>query len=353
MTQADAPRAAAVGRLQDLLFGYATAAMVHTAVGMGVFDLIDDNDGKPAHAPELAASVGADPDAFNRLLRALAVQGVLEEAGEGCYQHTELSRLLRSDAPGGVARMARLSALPAIRDPWTHLDEAVRTGGSVFAKVFGRPMFQHFAEDPESGGIFNEGMTANTQLFGARAAESVDLSGATTVADIGGGHGALLAALLRLHPHVYGVLFDLEPVVKGAVADLTEGGGLADRCRIVAGDAHNEIPVEADVYLLKHILHMWDDETSVRALRNIAASARPGARVLVLEMLIGGGGPYATYHSFLDLFMLLSPGGRERTEAEFATLFERAGLVHHGVTPVTGGQLALIEARVPDPAARS
>jgi C-methyltransferase len=335
----------AVPRMLHLLTAHWTAATVQAAVRLGVFDAVGD---EPVAVRELATELDADADALDRLLRALTGLGLMERADAGHYRHSPLSNLLRSGNRPGLAPLARYTTLPQVWEPWPRLADAVRTGRPVFSQVYGKDFYAHLSEDaPEAGAMFNEAMTANTRLVVAEAAQALDLSGAATVADIGGGQGLMLAELLRHNPAVTGVLLDLASVVEGALPELVQGGGLAARCRVVPGDCQEAVPVAADVYVLKHILHNRDDGACVRVLRNVARSAPSGARVVVIERLIGSGGPFERQHTIMDMFMLLMLGGRERDEPEFAALFERAGLSPAGTVPVAGGQVALIEARVP------
>jgi C-methyltransferase len=334
----------AVPQMLRLLTAHWTAATVQAAVRLGVFDAVGE---EPVSAPELAAEVGAHAGALDRLLRALTYLGLLERDGDR-YRHSPLSTLLRSGNRPGLAPLARYTTLPQVWEPWPHLVDAVRSGRPVFAEVYGKDFYTHLTEDaPEAGAMFHEAMTANTSLTLAEAARALDLTGAATVADVGGGQGLMLAELLRRNPQVRGVLFDLAPVVERALPEFGPDGALAGRCRIVPGDCQESVPVAADVYVLKHVLHNRDDDTCVQVLRNIVLSAPAGARLVVIERLLGTGGPFEQLHSMMDMFMLLALGGRERDEAEFADLFTRAGLTLTGTAPVAGGQISLIEARVP------
>lgn len=339
MTHSHAPVAQVLG----LLTAHWTAASVHCAVDLGVFDAVGET---PVSAPELAGKLDADPEALDRLLRALTHHGLLERSADGRYLHTAASGLLRTGARPELVPVARLFGLPELSEPWHHLADAVRTGGPVFEGIFGSDFYRHFTEEvPEAGALFNDGMTALTRLAAADVAKTLDLTGAATVADIAGGHGLLLAELLRQNPAVHGVLLDLPTVLDGACEELREDGALADRCRLVPGDYQHSVTVAADVYLLKNILHNRDDDTCVRLLRTIADSAPPGARVVAVERVIGAGGPFEGHNNSMDLLMLLILGGREGTDDQFAALFRSAGLAFRGVTPLGYGQQALVEAR--------
>jgi C-methyltransferase len=223
----------------------------------------------------------------------------------------------------------------------------VRTGASVFPVVHGKQLYEYLATDaPETAELFNRAMGNNTELVIGQAVDLLDMTGVGTVADIGGGGGRLLREVLERYPSTRGVLFDLDSVLRGADPTLANGGRLADRVELVAGDFRRSVPVKADLYLIKQVLHNWDDETAVGVLSNIAASAPAGARVVAMELVVGDGGPLEAVHTSMDLLMLLFLGGKERTEREFVELFRRAGLDFQGLSTVADGLVTLVEGRV-------
>jgi SAM-dependent methyltransferase len=212
------------------------------------------------------------------------------------------------------------------------LTHSVRTGQSGFAKLYGKGPFQWFAEHPEEGAIFDDAMTSGSAPTADGVAKSYDFSSFERLAEIGGGHGALLAAILRAHPRVNGVLFDLPHVAAGAKQRL-EAAGLAARAEVVGGDFFESVPAGCDAYVMKHILHDWSDEKSVAILRRCREAMRPGGKVLVVDAVVPGRG-VPSFAKLLDLQMLISnEGGKERTEAEFADLFAKAGLRLSRVVP--------------------
>jgi len=334
----------AESRIRELALSVAVASAIQVAVRLGVADAIGDED---ADTQDLGPSVGAAPDTLARLLRALAVHGVFEETGVGTgrFRHTELSRLLRADAPGGMADMVLWAGAAWTWDAWPRLEQAVRTGTAVVPGLYGKDFFRYLKEDaPADAQVFNRAMTQASALTSAAVAETLDLDGAATVADIGGGHGHLLRTILERHQHVSGELFDLPAVVAGADPALAAGGELADRATVTAGDCLEAVPVKADVYVIKQILK-WDDERSVRVLRNVAEHAAPGARIVVVQNLLDHS-PEPAVTTAMDLFLLLNVGGREHYQRDFEELFHRAGLEFTGVTQARSA-LYLIEARVP------
>ncbi|MEU2287238.1 methyltransferase [Streptomyces sp. NPDC013178] len=342
-TAGPAPGMEASLRLHALAYSLGVTAAVTAAARLSLADVLDE---EPQPVGVLAAAVGADREALGQLLRALACHGVFRETEEGTYAHTELSRLLRTDAPAGRRAMALLAGAPFAWQIWSRLDDAVRTGRSVFPDVYGTTLFQHLhEEEPELGMLFDRAMAKSGEATSAAVAAALDLTGTATLADIGGGRGTLLKALLEQHPGMGGVLFDLEKVVAAADPSLREDGALGDRCRLVAGDCHVDVPVKADTYLLKGVVHMWNDDTAVAVLRTIARNAPAEARVIMIEQVLD-----ATRNpeiaTVMNLLMLVSQGGRERTGGEFRALCERAGLEFRHITG-TGSAVHLVEAVVP------
>ncbi|WP_329580381.1 acetylserotonin O-methyltransferase [Kitasatospora sp. NBC_01250] len=337
------PEVAAPLRLHSLAYSLGVTAAITAAARLELADALGE---QPLTVGALASAVGADEEALGQLLRALACQGLFRETTEGVYAHTELSRLLRADAPGGRRPMALLAGAPFAWQIWSRLDEAVRTGRSVFPEVYGTTLFTHLhEEEPELGALFDRAMAKSGEITAAAVAEALDLADCGTVADIGGGRGTLLRALLERWPQLRGVLFDLERVVSTTDPALLDGGELGDRCAVLAGDCHQDIPVKADTYLLKGVLHMWDDDTAVAVLRTLASSAPAGARVVLIEQVLDLSRT-PEIATVMNLLMLVSQGGRERTSGQFRALFEQAGLEFRQITG-TGSQVHLVEGVVP------
>ncbi|WP_037617925.1 methyltransferase [Streptomyces aureus] len=317
-------------QLRELVFGAARAAAVRAAARLGVADALDD---VPMSAEELAAAVKTQPGTLRRLLRALVCQGVFTERPDGTFAHTEMSRLLREDDPNSLRYIALWCTEPWTWNVWPKLDEAVRDGGNVFQKVYGKEFFPYLNDDaPESAHVFNRAMTTSSSQSAKDVAKLLDLRGVTSVADIGGGQGHVVASLLEKHPALHGTLLDLPGVVENADPRLREGGALAGRVRIVAGDCREDIPVQADVYIIKNILE-WDDESTRRALANVRAAARPGARVVVIENLVDDT-PSMRFTTAMDLLLLLNVGGAKHTRQSMVDRLTAAGLVIGEIRPV-------------------
>ncbi|MGW1720676.1 methyltransferase [Streptomyces sp. NPDC002156] len=317
-------------RLRELVFGAACAAAVRAAARLGVADALQDT---PTTVEDLAAAVKTQPRTLRRLLRALSCQGVFEERPDGTFVHTEMSRLLREDDPNSLRYIALWCTEPWTWNVWPQLDEAVRTGRNVFEDMYDREFFSYLNEEaPESAYVFNRAMTTSSEQSARDVANLLDLTGVSSVADIGGGQGQVVASLLEKHPGMHGTLLDLPGVVGNADPRLRDGGSLAARVSIVAGDCREDIPVQADVYIIKNILE-WDDDSTRRALANVRKAARPGARVVVIENLVDDT-PSMKFTTAMDLLLLLNVGGAKHTRQSMVDRLTDAGLVIGEIRPV-------------------
>lgn len=329
-------------RLRELVFGAAVAAAVRAAARLGVADALAES---PATAEDLAAAVGAAPQPVHRLLRALSCHGIFAETPEGAFVHTEMSRLLREDDPHSLRAISLWCTEPWTWQAWPRLDDAVRSGGSVFQDLYGKGFFDYLHQDAhESAQVFNQAMTTSSTQSARDVAELLDLTGVGVVADIGGGQGHVLAGLLEKHPAVRGVLLDLPGVVAKADRRLRDGGPLAGRTDIIPGDCRHSIPVAADLYLIKNILE-WDDDSTRRTLRNVIEAARPGARVVVIENLVDDT-PSMKFTTAMDLMLLLNVGGAKHTESSLLGRIREAGLEVGEIRPVNA-YLHAFECNVP------
>ncbi|MEV5176318.1 methyltransferase [Streptomyces flaveolus] len=317
-------------RLRELVFGAACAAAVRAAARLGVADALGD---APMTAESLATAVRAEPKPLRRLLRALSCYGVFAERPDGTFAHTEMSRLLREDDPNSLRAIAMWCTEPWTWDAWPLLDQAVRTGRNVVEDLYGKEFFSYLNEDaPESADVFNRAMTRSSEQSAREVAALLDLSGSSSVADIGGGQGHVVACLLDKYPAMRGSLLDLPRVVEHALPRLREGGDLADRARIVPGDVREAVPVEADVYIIKNILE-WDDESTARLLGNVVEAGGPGTRVVVIENLVDDT-PSMRFSTAMDLLLLLNVGGAKHTTDSMVGRLEAAGLSVRDIRPV-------------------
>lgn len=338
----DDRRIAPVTALRELALAAAAPAALRAAIQVGVPDEIAD---APVPLDRLAETLKVEPAVLERLLRTLRCYGVFTETADG-VAHTPTSAVLRHDHPQSLKHWVLWVTEPWTWQLWPHLAEAVRDGGQgLFERLHGAEFFSHLhATWPESTEVFNRSQTELSRITSAAIADTLDLSGVGTVADVGGGRGYNLAVLLERNPQLHGVLVDLPAAIAEPDERLRPGGALADRSRVVAGDCLESIPVEADVYLFKSILE-WDDERTVTALRNAVAAGRPGGRVLVVTNLVDDS-PEIRYATGIDLLFLLNTNGRRHTLAGVTALVERAGLRLDGVSPIKP-LLHLVETTIP------
>jgi hypothetical protein len=317
-------------RLRELVFGAACAAALRAAARLKVADALGDG---PVAVEDLAAAVKTEAKPLRRLLRALSCYGIFAERPDGTFTHTDMSRLLREDDPHSLRDIALWCTEPWTWDAWPRLDEAVRSGRNVVEDLYGKEFFPYLNEDaPESADVFNRAMTTSSVQSARDVAQFLDLSGATSVADIGGGQGHVVASLLEKYPSLHGTLLDLPRVVANADPRLRAGGALADRMRLVPGDCRAAVPVQADVYVIKNILE-WDDDSTTRTLRNVIEAGGPGSRVVVIENLVDDT-PSMRFSTAMDLLLLLNVGGAKHTTASMAGRLTEAGLVIDDVSPV-------------------
>ncbi|WP_026249026.1 methyltransferase [Streptomyces sp. LaPpAH-108] len=317
-------------RLRELVFGAACAAAVRAAARLGVADALTD---RPTAVEDLAATVKTEPKPLRRLLRALSCYGVFAEQPDGTFTHTDMSRLLREDDPNSLRAIALWCTEPWTWDAWPKLDEAVRTGNNVVESLYGKEFFHYLNEDaPESADVFNRAMTRSSEQSAREVAALLDLSGASSVADLGGGQGHVVACLLDKYPTLRGSLLDLPRVVENALPRLREGGDLADRAEIVPGDVRASVPVEADVYVIKNILE-WDDESTARLLGNVVKAGGKGTRVIVIENLVDDT-PSMRFSTAMDLLLLLNVGGAKHTTESMVGRLTSAGLAVDDIRPV-------------------
>lgn len=330
-------------QLRELIFGAACAAAVRAAARLGIADALGE---KPTTAEELATAVRAEPRPLDRLLRTLCCYGIFAETDDGKYVHTDMSRLLREDNPHSLRYISLWCTEPWTWDAWPRLDEAVRSGSNVFDGLYGKGFFQYLHQDaPESAEVFDRAMTTSSKQSAQDIAQLLDLTGASSVADIGGGQGHVLAGLLEKYPSMNGTLLDLPTVVANPDPRLRDGGALASRVRIVPGDCRQEIPVQADVYIIKNILE-WDDESTRRTLHNVVGAARPGARVVIIENLVDDS-PSMKFTTAMDLLLLLNVGGAKHTRASLVSRMTDAGL-KVGELRVVNPYLHAFECTVPE-----
>lgn len=326
-------------RLLELINANWTTQAISVATQLHLAELLCDG---PRPLRELADRTSCHPPSLLRLLRALASLGVVAEREEGIFALTDLGALLQPDVPGSLAAWAQFCGTSSWKG-WSRLAECVRSGESVRKLDTGADGFDHLQKDGDAALLFNRAMVSLTASVALAVVQSIDFSSAESVVDVGGGFGELLAAVLGAHLPMRGVLFDLPHAMEGARARLAKAG-MADRCEVVAGSFLQSVPSAADIYLLKSILHDWDDDRCAVILGNCRRAMGPRARLLVIERILPmrfSVSPHDQAIARSDLNMLVGTGGCERTQEQFQAMLHAAGLRLTGLVELSNGYSAL------------
>jgi hypothetical protein len=319
--------------------GYMASSCLYAAIKLNVADHLAAG---PKTMAELAKASGANEDALYRILRLLASLGIFDEVAPRKFALTPAADLLRKDAPGSLRGMAGFLPDPFHYRIYADIMHSMSTGTPASEHTLGMPVFEYLQKDQAYSQVFNDAMTALSAPVAAAAIEVYDFSDIGTLVDVAGGHGELLMSILNACPNVNGILADLAHVVEGATPRIANAG-LSARMQTVACDFFQGVPEGGDAYIMKHIIHDWDDERASLILKNIAkAMGKKKGRVILLESVIAAGGT-PDLGKFIDIEMLLFPGGRERTADEFRSLFERSGFHMTKVIP-TKSPLSVVEA---------
>ena len=327
----------------EVLFQMALGFMSTAALGcVAELEIADKLKNGPKSVALLAAESGVKEEPLYRVLRALATAGVFEEQAPKTFALTPAADLLRRDAKGSMRNMMLFLATRIHFELSPEMMHSLKTGETVVEKVHNVSVFEYFEKDKITGEIFNDAMTDFSAVVIPAALEAYDFSylNGKTLIDIAGGHGKVLTEILVKHPEIRGRLFDLEHVVNGAKPRI-ESLGLTGRCSVCSGDFFKEVP-QADAYIMKHIIHDWDDAKATTILKNIHKASPADARVILLEGVIAPGNA-PSVGKWLDLEMLLMPGGKERTEEEYRALFAGAGFHVTKFVP-TKSPMSVIEA---------
>lgn len=307
--------------LLHMLAGAIVTQAIHTAAMLNLADLVKDS---PKSLQELATEIGIPSRSLIRLLRSLVTAGIFAEVESELFGQNELSYLLRSDIPHSMRDIALMYGDEWQWRPWEALLYSLQTEKPAFEHLYGMSLWQYFQEcNPRSGQIFDSAMTNLANLVNISIASSYDFSQFSTLVDIGGGEGSLLRTILRAHPTLEGILFD-QPAVLEKARNQFNQEGIAERCTFVPGTFLKDIPVEADAYLIKHIIKGWNDHEAIAILRNCQRAMKPKAKLLMVEHLLAQKG--MLFEKLVDLQLLLVATGGERTEEEYRRLFEAAGL---------------------------
>ncbi len=323
--------------LRELVSGMRVTQLIYVAAKLGIADLLKDGS---KSIDELASKVGAQPRALYRVLRALASLGIFAEVGDRQFELTDLAEPLQEKVPGSVKAWAIMYGEEGYWKPWGGLLNCVKTGDTPFNHVFGMGRWEYLTRDTEAGIIFNRSMSDMAEQSVNAVIEAYDFSRVNKVAELGGGHGVLIAAILKRYPHVQGVLTDLPSVANEAKAFI-KSEGLEDRCDIIGGDYFESVPSGADIYILKGIIEDEEDDGVIALLKNCRKAMGNHARLMVLDWIMPPhGSPSPT--NMRDVQMMVLTGGLERTREEHRALFEKAGFKVNRVLP-TRSQLSIIE----------
>lgn len=324
--------------LLQMIQGFFVSRAICVAAELGIPDLLKWG---PMNSEELAQAAGAHATSLYRVLRALASVGVLTEDDRQRFALTPLGSTLRSDIPGSLRSLAIEVLGGSHCAAWEKLLYSVKTGAIPFNHVYGVSRWQYNAEHPHEAKAFDEAMASFNSVIAGAVVASYDFSTCRAVVDVGGGNGSLLAAILKAHPHLRGVLADLPHVRDGAQHRL-RAEGVSERCEFVAADFFKSVP-KGDTYMLKWIIHDWDDHIAEVILKNCCAAMENGGRVLIIESVVQPG-TATSFSKFMDLAVLVMTGGRERKEREYRALLGRVGLRLTHIIP-TNTEMSLIEAQ--------
>ena len=304
----------------QLIIGFWVSRAIYVAAKLGLADLVKDS---PKTADELARLTGTHSPSLYRALRALASVGVFTDDGRGRFAQTPLSETLRSDTPGSLRALAIVELGQEHYPAWGNLMHSVKTGEIAFDNLFKQNAWEYYAQNPEDASNFNESMRGLTEMVNVAVLEAYDFSGVDKLVDVAGGTGRLISSILSAHPRMRGVLFDLPHVIAEA-GPLLDAAGVRGRCETSTGDFFRSVPEGGDAYVMKWIIHDWDDEKSTVILKNIHRAMDEKGKLLLIEMVVPEGNQ-PDLSKFLDLDMMVMTGGRERTEAEFNSLLAASG----------------------------
>jgi len=317
--------------MMDLISGVWIARAINLAAKLGIADVFDD---QPKTIAQLAATTNTEPRSLYRLLRALASVGIFIEVSDQCFALTPLAATLKSDVPGSMRYVAMVEMGDADSLGWSNGLHSLKTGEIAFDAAAGMSVWDYYAQHPQAGQVFSLSMTSMGTSMAQAVAATYDFSEFKTIVDIGGAQGSLISTIVRSHPHLKGVLFDLPEIIAAVNVDAS--------VQPIAGNFFESVPSGGDAYLLRRIIHDWDDEKSLMILKNCHQAMPEHGKLLLVESLIPPGNEPSPA-KFIDLIMLLMTGGRERTEEEYRSLLQSSGFELTRVIP-TPSMLSIIEA---------
>ena len=318
--------------MMQMITGYWVSQSIYAAAKLEIADHLANGE---KSYQELAMATNTNEQSLYRVLRALASVGIFAETSVGKFAMTPLSAFLQSDTPSSLRDLSIMMGDREHYGSWGNILHTVKTGDSGFEQLFGMNVFEYYAQNPEPADIFDRAMTSFSSIENAAVSSDYDFSSIRTLVDVAGGHGSLLTSILQANPSMSGILFDVPDVIERAKAHMATSG-VSDRCQLVSGSFFESVPGGADAYILKHIIHDWDDERAVAILKQCHRAMADNGRVLVVEQVIPpGNDPFIG--KFLDVNMLvMCPGGKERTSEEFRILFAKSGFNMTKIVPTQG-----------------
>jgi hypothetical protein len=323
----------------QFITGFWTSRALYVAAKLGIADLLQSG---PKTAQELAEATGTHAPSLYRILRALTSAGLFKRESDDRFALTSLSETLVTGVPGSV-RWFIISELGQEHYPaWGNLMHSVKTGEIAFDNFFGMDIWKYFAQNPADAAVFNDSMSGMTAAANEAITSVYDFSQFRKVIDVGGGHGGLITSILQKNPQTKGVLFDAPVVIEGARPKL-ESAGLADRCETIAGDFFQAVPAGGDAYVMKWIIHDWEDEKAIRILKNCREHMQPNSRLIIVDCVVPENDE-PDFSKTFDLNMMVMTGGKERTAAEFRELLSAAGFELLRVIP-TDVPTSIVEAK--------
>lgn len=322
----------------QFLFGTVVQKSIYVIAELGIADFIND---KPMSAEELAKRTSTNAASLYRVLRMLAGVGFFAENANGEFELTPLAALLVKDNPNSMRDFALMMGNDWSWQTVKNLRHSVETGKMAHEKSHGNTSWEYFEQNTEVGAVFNRAMTSNSLAAVAPIVAGYDFSQFVTIVDIAGGHGILLSGILKANPNTQGILFDIPSVIAGS-GEFFEKAGVENRVEKISGDFFESVPSGADAYIIKHIIHDWDDAESIRILKNIHSAMNQNGKVLVVEMVVPEGNEPSPA-KILDVQMLMFTGGKERTAKEYAELLNKSGFRMTQIVP-THSPMQIVEA---------
>ncbi|HAA26488.1 MAG TPA: methyltransferase [Cyanobacteria bacterium UBA8553] len=306
--------------MYQMISGFWVSRAIYITAKLGIADYLQE---QPKTAEELAAVTKLHAPSLYRLLRTLSSVGIFVEDNNHRFRLTLVGTTLQTDVPGSLRFMAIAELGSEHYLGWGNLLHSFKTGETAFDHIAGMSLWEYYAQHPEDSKPFDRAMTDMTAIVVEAVLESYDFSSLSTVVDIGGGQGSLIAAILKANSTLKGILFDQPSVIEEALPQL-EAHSVIDRCAVVAGNFFESVPVGGDAYILKWIIHDWDDEKAIAILKNCHQAMSDNGRLLLIEQVISPRSelPFA---QLMDLNMLVTMGGRERTQQEYRSLLQAAG----------------------------